>query len=453
LELPLPARSFHLAGPISYTVVFHWFAARDGQLSGPWRPVEGRENWTGDVSWWELQILQIMRAQIDIILVHLIPKWEQQRINLFQALYRLRLKGYDVPKVAPFLDTFITWNGSSIDVSENPGRLEFASQYARFFHQYFEANTDSFAWTSLARIDDRLVLATWYTTYILANPHSMSRNHIADALAKSVPQLVPALRKGIYQISTALRDPDISFADERAILFSGLVYYAAAVHNDVYCHHVQGGYCDGNIRPPGIFMPRAGGSQYRIAWEHVLRLIGYVHRVYVESWNEYDEGSGIFAADPSTYYGPGGANRDKWSSEDNPFEYIRTTAWGMRQLHHTPELAASVIWHDIPTKLPVGREVTASVVVRNDGWSEWPRVNGIALSVNHSEKLPAVRAQMVPSATNPFVPGGFARGETVLFHLTLLTSDQRTVIPLRLSVRSHDGTQISQEREVSIAVY
>ena len=94
--------------------VFHWFTANGGQLTGPWRPIEGRTNWTGTPDWWKGQIKQMMMANIDVLYVHLIPElWRRQRVNLFIALNQLRAEGYDTPKIAPFLDPMITWDGKS----------------------------------------------------------------------------------------------------------------------------------------------------------------------------------------------------------------------------------------------------------------------------------------------------------------------------------------------------
>ena len=100
----------------------------------------------------------MMAANIDMLYVHLIPSSEEQRVNFFQALNQLRLDGYDVPKVAPFLDPLITWYKQPlIDVATTTGKDTFVSQYIRFFNQYFSANPDPYADDYLAHADrDRL---------------------------------------------------------------------------------------------------------------------------------------------------------------------------------------------------------------------------------------------------------------------------------------------------------
>jgi len=103
--------------------VFHWFGPTDGQLSGPWRPVEGRANWTGETPFWQTQIKQMMSANIDTLYVHLFDSGvhEQRRINLFKALGQMRAAGYEVPKVVPFLDPPLTWFDTHIDVATTAG--------------------------------------------------------------------------------------------------------------------------------------------------------------------------------------------------------------------------------------------------------------------------------------------------------------------------------------------
>ena len=92
-------RSFDLDSHIVSTSVFHWYRRGQGQLSGPWVPLGGRESWTGEPEFWKGQIKQIMSANIDMMYVHLYPRYEQQRINLFDAMNQMRADGYDVPKV------------------------------------------------------------------------------------------------------------------------------------------------------------------------------------------------------------------------------------------------------------------------------------------------------------------------------------------------------------------
>ena len=103
------ARGYGRLDPLVTTTVFHWYTATEGSFKGYWQPLEGRTSWTGEPDWWATQIKQIMMANIDVMLVHLVTGYEPQRRNLFAALYALRAQGYDVPRVAPFLDPMGSW--------------------------------------------------------------------------------------------------------------------------------------------------------------------------------------------------------------------------------------------------------------------------------------------------------------------------------------------------------
>ena len=139
-----PRPSFDVTNHLVSVSVFHWFTSNGGQLSGPWQPVEGRANWTGTTNFWISQIKEMMAADVDALYVHLIPSSEQQRINLFQALGQLRSQGWNVPKVAPFLDPMITWNQQPlVDVGTAAGKDTFVGQYIRFFNQYYSVNQDA----------------------------------------------------------------------------------------------------------------------------------------------------------------------------------------------------------------------------------------------------------------------------------------------------------------------
>ena len=121
------------------TDVFTWFTSDGGQMSGPWQPLEGRAAWTGNVPFWEDQVKQMMSANIDILYVHMIDSFDQQRTNLFQALSDLRSQGYDVPKVAPFLDPTIIWNNQPpVDLATTAGKDAFVGEYTKFFQSVLQ---------------------------------------------------------------------------------------------------------------------------------------------------------------------------------------------------------------------------------------------------------------------------------------------------------------------------
>ncbi len=364
--------SFNSTNHLVSVSVFQWFTANGGQLSGPWRPVEGRSNWTGTTDFWRTQIKQTMAANVDMLYVHLIPSSEQQRVNLFQALNQLRGEGWNVPKVAPFLDPVITWDGQPlVDVSTTAGKDTFVSQYTRFFNQYFSVNQDSYADDYLARIDGRVVLDTWHVNNNLSNVGSLTRNEVESRLKAAFAQNHPVFNQGIRMVTT-LSSPTLSFADEKVAQFETVSYFYASLWQSLWSVQLKGGYWDQNIRNPGQYLPRGGGIHYSNAWWRANMLRTQVRRVYLESWNEYDEGSGLYAANPGPpYVAPGNPHTDVWSSVNDPYEYIDTTAQGATTFNDWPDLDARILWHNIPTRMLPGETRTATVIVRNEGDARW----------------------------------------------------------------------------------
>ena len=116
----------------------------------------------------------------------------------------------------------------------------------------------------------------------------------------------------------------------------------------------------------------------------------------VESWNEYDEGSGIYAANPGPPYikpGSGNTNTDTWSSTNDPYQYIKTTAAGARQFNDTTDRGATILWNNLPTTMGPGQTRTAQVIVRNDGDVSWTGAAGFKLG--ETERPHHVRSRAV----------------------------------------------------------
>ncbi|RKX45269.1 MAG: hypothetical protein DRP64_04960, partial [Verrucomicrobia bacterium] len=366
---------FSIDSHVVSTSFFHWYTADDGQKVGPWLPLEGRENWTGSVEWWKGQVKQTMLANIDLLYVHLICEMEEQRVNLFRSLAELRAEGYDVPKIAPFLDPMIIWQGTVVDLSTAPGRQELLSHYVRFYEQYFSANGDEFAESYVAKIDGRPILVTWHLGMNTSHLDTFKREDIESELARHFSDRYPAFTHGIYMVTTGVSQNTFRFADEKAFLFELHAYHAQKEHNGIVTAMVKPGYWDQNVRTPGFCLPRNGGANYRNAWNEVASN-EYVDRVYVESFNEYDEGSGIYAGKPNGFYihpGTDNTSSDEWSACNDPLEYLRITAEGARRFNDTPDYASRILTHNIPSTLRPGLEYDAIIVVRNEGDVLWSR--------------------------------------------------------------------------------
>jgi len=417
-------QSFDATNHLVSVSVFHWFTSNGGQLTGPWRPVEGRSNWTGEPEFWKAQIKQMMSANIEVLYVHLIPSSEQQRINLFQALNQMRRDGYDVPKVAPFLDPIITWNQQPlVDVGTAAGKDTFVGQYIRFFNQYFSVNQDPYADDYLARIDGRVVLDTWHVKFNLSNLNSLTRPDIESRLRTAFAQSHPVFTNGIRMVTTALNDPTLIFADEKVPQFEITEYYRAVQWLTTRSVQLKGGYWDQNIRNPGDFLARNGGRNFSNAWTQVNRTV--VRRVYLESWNEYDEGSGLYAGNTGPPYirsGSGNTNTDVWSSANDPYEYVKTTARGAATFNDTPDCDAKILWHNIPNRMLPGETRTATVIVRNEGDAKWTAAANYKFGQNDQlDPVPFGPGRYLINDTEDEISvyGGIFRGRPKTFQVTV----------------------------------
>ena len=449
-----PRPTFHLTNHLVSISVFQWFTSNDGQLSGPWRPVEGRSNWTGTAGFWRGQLKQIMAANIDVLYVHLIPSSEQQRINLFQALNQLRSEGWNVPKVAPFLDPMITWNQQPlVDVSTAAGKDTFVGQYIRFFNQYYSVNQDANADDYLARIDGRVVLDTWHVKFNLANLNSLTRADVQSRLQAAFVPNHPVFTNGIRMVTTALNDPSLSFADEKVPQFEITSYYSQFQWGQVLSAQLKGGYWDQNIRNPGDFLPRNGGRSYTNAWNLATRARATLRRVYLESWNEYDEGTGMYAANPGLPYilpGSGNIKTDTWSVSNDPYEYIKTTARGAAVFNDWPNHDATIVWHNIPTRMQPGETRNATVIVRNEGDALWSEAARYRFSQSDPDPVDFGHGRCLIDDTQDDIPtlGGIFRGRAKTFQITLTAPTEPGTYPTHWGMLQENvewfGQQISQ---------
>ncbi|KAA3618709.1 MAG: T9SS C-terminal target domain-containing protein [Calditrichaeota bacterium] len=450
------APSFGMDSHIVSTSVFHWYYPQAGQLSGPWRPVEGRENWTGQPDWWKSQIKQIMAANIDVLWVHLMNQSEDARANLFQALYELRIEGYDVPKVAPFLDPLITWyQQPNIDLATSAGKDSLAAQYLRFFNQYFRENPDRFADDYLAKIDGRPVLDTWHVHLNMDNVASLQRNDLESRLQAELSTSHPVFDNGIYMIGTAYSPQVFSFVDERTVQFELNDYFVSNTYNSLKTMQLKGGYWDQNVRNPGDFLARAGGAHFKEAWS---KIDASVNRIYIESWNEYDEGTGIYAGntgEPYIHPGSGNSNTDTWSSTNDPYEYIKTTAQGAADFNDAPEHSSKILNHTIPDSMHTGESLQVRFTVRNEGNAFWSGAGGFSFSqIVPDENGRFVQNDILVNDDFDDIPifGGIFRGRPKTFFVNIKAPEVPGTYNTKWAMRQDGTGYFGDELQVTIHV-
>lgn len=404
------------------TSFFHWYGVnpdgvQTGQHLGPWMPLEGRENWVGNVEFFKRMVKQAMAANIDVLYVHLIPSMEEQRVNLFQGLFELRQEGWAVPKVAPFLDPIVI--GGNIDVGTPAGKDSFVGHYIRFFEQYYSKNIDDYADDFLYSMNGKVVLDTWHIQQNLTNYNSLTRSDVESRLEDALAIDHTIFYDGIYMITTAT-SPTFTFTDERVHQFEVHEYYIENTHNGVVSAQIKPGYWDQNVRDPGYLLPRDGGSHYTTAWNNIGAT---VKRIYIESFNEYDEGSGIFAANPNeifrTAINP--TNTDTWSSSSDPYEYIKTTATGAANFNDDGALDAKILWDNIPNEMYPGETYNVIVVMRNEGNIQWNAANNFKLGQQDSDPVIFGSNRYLIDDTQNEIPeyGGIFNGRPITFNIQI----------------------------------
>ena len=386
--------------------VANWFLSDGGDMVSPWVPLEGRAAWDNSVGYWQSQIKQMMMANIDVLQIELY-RGQVPLDNMFQALSSLRSQGYNVPKVAPFIDpaicTIAGWGpgytprigdtpGQPVDVSTAGGKDTYVQVFTNFYQSYYSVNTDAHADSYIAQLGGRVLLSTWdmsdsgHIPNVL-NAASLTRAELQSRLKSGLPghslfQNMPTT--GTFMIDGCDQQHfNSGLEDERLAMFESNAYY----YNDIYDSGIgtkgsraamlKPGIWNIDISPtptPPTFVPRDGGSHYRDAWTSAVAARATVKHAYVESWNDYNEGEGIYAANPGPPYiapGTGNTNTDTWSSTNDPYEYIKTTASGARQFNDVPDRAATILWNNLPTAMGPGQTRTVQVIVRNDGDVSW----------------------------------------------------------------------------------
>ncbi|MFH1551057.1 MAG: NBR1-Ig-like domain-containing protein [Planctomycetota bacterium] len=386
------------------------------------------------------------------------PWMEQQRINLFAGLNELRSEGYDVPKVAPFLDPMITWGTTPVlDVATKAGKQEFVDQYIRFYNQYYSVNQDPYADNYVAQIDGRVVLDTWHVHLSLLNYNSLTRTDVESRLSGEFGGEHPIFNDGIYMVGTGTNV--FSFTDQIEAQFLQHAYYVPLTVNNIKTVQVKGGYWDQNIRNPGFLLSRDGGLNYIDAWNDVLA-DPTVDRVYIESWNEYDEGSGIYACDTinSPYIKPGSGNTgtDTWSNTNDPFEYIKTTAEGARQFNDTPDYGANILWHNMPAEMTPGEKCIVQVVVRNEGDLSWTGAEDFMFGQKDylgGEVLFGTARYLIDDMDNEIpLYGGIFRGRPIIFEFELEAPSSAGEYLTHWGMLQEDFAWFGEELVVSITV-
>ncbi len=421
--LMIEGNHFSVSSHIVSTSFFCWYGEGEWQVNGPWIPINGRESWDGSVEYWERMIKQVMAANIDVFYVELIPIMEESRVSFFYALNLLRSEGWNVPKVCPFLDPEITYTllDYHADCSTEEGKDELIGHYIRFYKQYYAANPDAYADDYIYTQDNHPVLDIWHIQLHIDNYDQLTRDDVTTRLKAAFGSEHPIFNNSVKMINNAY-SPAFSFADERIYQFEMQEYKIDKEWNGINSSLLKPGYWDQNVRDPGYQLKRDGGSHFKTSWDEV-NSDATIDRVYIESFNEYDEGSGIYAARTDTVYRiSSNTNTDVWSSDNDPWEYIKTTAEGAAQFNDIDKLGAKIIWNNIPDNMTAGEIFNAKVVVLNEGNESWSAANNIKLGQHDTDPESfGTRRYLIDDSQDEISEyGGIFRGRVKTFNIDIV---------------------------------
>ncbi|GEM_PF-6424102 len=427
-SLLIEGNHFKVSSHIVSTSFFCWYGPGEWQVVVPWIPVDGRESWDGSQRYWRTMIKQLMAANIDVVYVELIPTLETNRGNFFLALKSLRAEGWNVPKVCPFLDPEITYkmlryNG---DCSTEAGKDELIGHYIRFYKQFFNANTDEFADDYVYTQDGHPVLNIWHIQLHIDNYDDLRRSDVTNRLRNEFGAEHPIFNNSIKMINNAY-SPCFSFTDERIYQFEMQKYKIDKTWNGIKSSLLKPGYWDQNVRNPGYLLHRDGGRHYSESWDKV-NADASINRVYIESFNEYDEGSGIYAAKTDVVYrktdgGMNNTGNDKWSSDNDSYEYIKTTAAGAAKFNDFEKNNAKILYHNIPDKMVAGETFTAKVIIQNTGNASWSNAENYKFGqqlINDAKAFGPGRYFIDDNEDEIPVYGGIFRGRAKTFDVEIV---------------------------------
>jgi hypothetical protein len=193
-----------------------------------------------------------------------------------------------------------------------------------------------------------------------------------------------------------------------------------------------------------FYLPRVGGGNYDAAWVSTQAQRATARHVWIDTWNETGEGSGIFAAQPVTYTatdkGPCGQfvnlHDESWGTDAR--HYIDVTRTQAIAWNDAPDLDASPIAGDAPASMRAGERRFVTVAMQNVGDRTWP-VNGPALTLTTAARVEGFFIEGPVAAANDAIStrlGGVARGLPGVF--TVLVTAPCTAGMHTLSLQMFD---------------
>ena len=387
-------------GPDEHTVgtwMFTWFTGDPSwECGSPWRPVDGFAAWDGSVAWARGQLLDQMDARIDLVGLQLDtiasggPSGYRfdNPMRVLDAARALLDEGYAPPRLFPFVDTAILaelWRNQTnetLDLSTAAGR-DHLYDFFRIPWEQLATRLGPRAAFGGARTEGRPMIAMWHSVTIDGEDGAVLRDLKARFAADfgDEPYLIAhpndwRLYEEIDEVTLMFGPPQHFWADGRDPAGRPTINIEAGFWNPI---------------SNDFYLPREGGGHFDDAWAQAQGQRDGAVRLWIDSWNETGEGSGIFAAEPVTYgvddRGPCGqfvnVHDESWGPTARHYvETVRDNAAGWTR---RPDWDAELVAHDLPRTLRAGERRWATVVLRTAGAATWPFAAGPRLADRGSD--------------------------------------------------------------------
>ncbi len=366
------------------TWMFSWFTGDTSwECSSAWRPVGGFKSWDGSVEWARGQLLDQLDAHLDAVGLQLdTPSATGTQgyrftniVHVLQASRALLEEGVYPPRLFPFLDTAIIADhyqasqGSKLDLSTEAGRAYFYGHANAFYAAAKTAFGSTWETTGAARFHGLPAVATW---------HSAAMTGVDNAAVLDFKARFSAdFGSACYFIAHPNDWRNFDAVDEITQMVGPPTHFLKTGRDvgGFPTINVEAGFW--NPTSNTFYLPREGGTHFSEAWASAQAERAAARHVWIDTWNETGEGSGMFAADPLSYTaadkGPCGqfvnTHAESWAAEGR--HYIDVTRTQASAWNDAPELDAEPVASDVPATLHVGERRYVTVVMRNTGDAAW----------------------------------------------------------------------------------
>ena len=364
--------------------MFTWFTGDTGwACHSPWVPVETFEAWDGSPDWARKQMLDQMDANIDVIGLQYDwssaegprgYRWSNVR-NAIEAARTLLEDGMTPARIFPFVDTAIIAHfyeedhGRTIDLAISDDFEYFYGFLTTFYNAFNEIMGNAFSHVAGAQMSAKPFVGFW---------HSVTMDNESEGVITDMKtRFETAYGVQPYFIAHPNDWRNYSGIDEITLMFGPPenFYAGGRDSNGGETINIEPGFWNPLSNP--FYVPREGGVHFLSAWDQALARRGDVEHLYIDSWNETGEGSGIFEAQPTSFSasdtGPCGEfvnlHDESWGPDAR--YYINVVSEKAASWNDRPALDARLPMADVPASMQAGQRRWVSVVARNAGNTPW----------------------------------------------------------------------------------